>query len=59
MLLLTWLRPGASCPVYIPSSLLRYVAFKLTLDIQELPALQELFKCAGQWVSVCVSCLFM
>ena len=33
-------RPGKSAAVYLPSTLLRYLAFKLTVDVQQLPALQ-------------------
>ena len=29
-------------PAYIPSSLLRYITFKLTVDLQQVPALNEL-----------------
>jgi hypothetical protein len=29
-------------PAYIPSSLLRYITFKLTVDLQHVPALNEL-----------------
>jgi hypothetical protein len=36
------LRPGWGLPVYLPSSLLRYVAFKLSYDLQAIPALNEL-----------------
>ena len=34
------IRPGKGAAVYIPSTLLRYLAFKLTVDVQQLPALQ-------------------
>ena len=34
------IRPGRGAAVYIPSTLLRYLAFKLTVDVQQLPALQ-------------------
>ncbi|RMZ55129.1 hypothetical protein APUTEX25_005407 [Auxenochlorella protothecoides] len=46
MRVLEWLRPGLSAPVYIPSSLLRYITFKLSLDVQQLPALNELLRAA-------------
>ncbi|KAK9840957.1 hypothetical protein WJX81_002471 [Elliptochloris bilobata] len=46
----TWalarLRPGCGAAVYIPSSLLRYLTFKLTWDLQEVPALHELARAA-------------
>lgn len=41
---LMWLnnlvRPGKGAAVFIPSSLLRYLTFKLTVDLQQIPALQ-------------------
>ncbi|KAL4539401.1 hypothetical protein Ndes2437B_g02221 [Nannochloris sp. 'desiccata'] len=42
MKLLNFWRPGVGCPAYIPSSLLRYITFKLTVDLQHVPALNEL-----------------
>ena len=33
-------------PAYIPSSLLRYITFKLTVDLQQVPALNELTRAA-------------
>lgn len=33
-------RPGKGAAVLIPSSLLRYLTFKLTMDLQQIPALQ-------------------
>lgn len=39
-----WIRPGMGAPVYIPSSLLRYITFKLTVDLQQIPALNELVR---------------
>lgn len=47
MWLLRLVRPGLGAPAYIPSSLLRYITFKLTLDLQQIPALDELTRCAG------------
>ena len=35
-------RPGNGGGVLVPSQLLRYLTFKLTLDLQQLPALQVL-----------------
>ena len=46
MWLLRLVRPGLGAPAYIPSSLLRYITFKLTLDLQQIPALDELTRCA-------------
>ena len=40
MALLRLVRPGKGTAVYLPSTLLRYLAFKLTVDVQHLPALQ-------------------
>lgn len=42
MKLLNRFRPGVGAPAYIPSSLLRYITFKLTVDLQQVPALNEL-----------------
>lgn len=39
---LHWLRPGKGTSCYIPSSLLRYFTFKITVDMQQIPALDEL-----------------
>ena len=36
-------RPAKGAAVFIPSSLLRYLTFKLTVDLQPIPALQVLF----------------
>ena len=41
---LHWIRPGVGAACYIPSSLLRYVTFKLTVDMQQIPALNELVR---------------
>ena len=41
---LHWMRPGVGAACYIPSSLLRYITFKLTVDMQQIPALNELAK---------------
>lgn len=38
------LRPGRGAACYIPSSLLRYITFKLTVDMQQIPALNELVR---------------
>jgi len=46
MALLNRVRPGIGTPVYIPSSLLRYITFKLTVDLQQVPALNELTRAA-------------
>jgi lysosomal acid lipase/cholesteryl ester hydrolase len=43
---LSRLRPGAGAAVLIPSSLLRYLTFKLTWDLQQIPALHELARAA-------------
>lgn len=40
------LRPGTGAAVLIPSSLLRYLTFKLTWDLQQIPALHELARAA-------------
>ena len=42
--LLNRFRPGVGAPTYIPSSLLRYITFKLTVDLQQVPALNELLR---------------
>jgi hypothetical protein len=42
MAALRWLRPGLGAPIYIPSSLLRYIAFKLSFDLAQIPGLNEL-----------------
>ncbi|KAK9810435.1 hypothetical protein WJX72_010667 [[Myrmecia] bisecta] len=44
MWLLTRLRPGIGSAAYIPSSLLRYLTFKITVDLQQIPALNELMR---------------
>ncbi|EIE26467.1 hypothetical protein COCSUDRAFT_39557 [Coccomyxa subellipsoidea C-169] len=44
--LLARLRPGTGAAVLIPSSLLRYLTFKLTWDLQQIPALHELARAA-------------
>lgn len=46
MKLLNRFRPGVGAPAYIPSSLLRYITFKLTVDLQQVPALNELTRAA-------------
>ena len=45
--LMRWLarlRPGVGAPVYIPSSLLRYITFQLSHDLQRIPALRDLLR---------------
>lgn len=44
--LLRRIRPEAGAAVLIPSSLLRYLTFKLTWDLQQIPALHELARAA-------------
>ncbi len=39
-------RPGLGAPVYIPSPLLRFITFKLTVDLDQVPALRDLTKAA-------------
>lgn len=39
---LDWLKPGIGSPAYLPSSLVRYIAFKLSLDMDHIPGLNEL-----------------
>lgn len=39
-------RPGVGAPAYIPSSLLRYITFKLSTDLHQIPALNELTRAA-------------
>lgn len=43
---LSWVLPGVGAPVYIPSSLLRYIAFKFSHDLQQIPGLNELIRAA-------------
>ena len=40
--LMDWVRPGIGSPAYLPSSLLRYITFKLTMDLDRIPGLSEL-----------------
>ncbi|KAK9810060.1 hypothetical protein WJX72_004140 [[Myrmecia] bisecta] len=42
--LLKKLRPGLGGGCYVPSSLLRFVTFKLAVDVQQMPALKELMR---------------
>ena len=35
---------GCGFPAYLPSSLLRYITFKLTMDLDQIPGLNELTK---------------
>ena len=46
MRLLNSFRPGVGAPAYIPSSLLRYITFKLSTDLHQIPALNELTRAA-------------
>ena len=48
---LVW--PGRGSAVYIPSTLLRYLAFKLTVDVQQLPALQV--RCSSSLDRLCIA----
>ena len=45
--------PGKGSAVYIPSTLLRYLAFKLTVDVQQLPALQVRPSLIRHWLQLC------
>jgi hypothetical protein len=40
--LVDWKWPGAGAAAYVPSSLLRYLTFKVFVDLQQIPALNEL-----------------
>jgi hypothetical protein len=40
--LMGWVRPGIGSPAYLPSSLLRYITFKLSMDLDHIPGLNEL-----------------
>ncbi|GAB4815151.1 hypothetical protein N2152v2_002197 [Parachlorella kessleri] len=40
--IMDWVRPGIGSPAYLPSSLLRYITFKLTMDLDRIPGLNEL-----------------
>lgn len=42
--LMGWLAPGVGSPAYLPSSLLRYITFKLSMDLDQIPGLGELTK---------------
>ncbi len=37
-----WKWPGAGAAAYVPSSLLRYLTFRVFADLQQIPALNEL-----------------
>lgn len=40
--LLKWQWPGAGAAAYVPSSLLRWLTFKVLVDLQQIPALNQL-----------------
>lgn len=40
--LLKWKWPGAGAAAYVPSSLLRWLTFKVLVDLQQIPALNQL-----------------
>ncbi|KAI3435938.1 hypothetical protein D9Q98_001996 [Chlorella vulgaris] len=46
MAALSWLCPGRGAPMYLPSSLLRYITFKLTVDLHSIPGLNQLTRAA-------------
>lgn len=54
--LLGWLRPGCGVPMFIPFTLLRRIAFKLALDLQQLPALNQLVVAGDMLAGVAAGC---
>jgi hypothetical protein len=51
MAALSWLCPGWGAPMYLPSSLLRYITFKLTVDLHSIPGLNQLTR----WVQAALT----
>jgi hypothetical protein len=45
-----WKWPGAGAAAYVPSSLLRYLTFRVFADLQQIPALNELTLAGMRWV---------
>lgn len=47
--LVDWKWPGAGAAAYVPSSLLRYLTFRVFADLQQIPALNELTLAGMRW----------